>query len=312
MLFRHLEYFISVADERHFSRAAKVCGVSQPTLSSAINKLERELDVKLIDRGHSFAALTEEGEWMLAWARRIVREHSTVKAELSAMQNGSVGPLRLGTMPSASTTSSLLLSAFCAKNPSSTVNLVSTLGTSELYRRLNNFEIDIAILPLVEEHVHEVVYTQIYEERYALIAPASMSLSVDPEATTISWHEAGGLPLSLLTAEMHARQVIDEALAEVGIRAKPQVETDAVGALIAQAVAGDRATIVPHTWLWATLPGSDLRAFELVDPIVKTPIAVAINPSHAASPLAQAFVDSVQHLGLDDFFDRRLGNILHH
>ncbi|MFV4689561.1 LysR family transcriptional regulator, partial [Mycobacterium tuberculosis] len=51
MLFRQLEYVVAVAQERHFARAAEKCYVSQPALSSAIAKLERELNVTLINRG---------------------------------------------------------------------------------------------------------------------------------------------------------------------------------------------------------------------------------------------------------------------
>ena len=52
MLFRQLEYFVAVARERHFARAAEACYVSQPALSASIAKLERELNVTLINRGH--------------------------------------------------------------------------------------------------------------------------------------------------------------------------------------------------------------------------------------------------------------------
>jgi Bacterial regulatory helix-turn-helix protein, lysR family len=54
LLFRQLEYFVAVARERHFARAAEACYVSQPALSASIAKLERELNVTLINRGHNY------------------------------------------------------------------------------------------------------------------------------------------------------------------------------------------------------------------------------------------------------------------
>lgn len=113
MLFRQLEYFVAVAQERHFARAAEKCYVSQPALSSAIAKLERELNVTLINRGHSFEGLTREGERLVVWAKRILAEHAAFKAEVDAVRSGITGTLRLGTVPTASTTASLVLSAFC-------------------------------------------------------------------------------------------------------------------------------------------------------------------------------------------------------
>jgi DNA-binding transcriptional LysR family regulator len=53
VLFRQLEYFVAVASERHFARAAEACYVSQPALSASIAKLERELNVTLINRGRN-------------------------------------------------------------------------------------------------------------------------------------------------------------------------------------------------------------------------------------------------------------------
>nr|WP_139796821.1 LysR family transcriptional regulator [Mycobacterium malmoense] len=312
VLFRQLEYFIAVAQERHFGRAAQKCHVSQPTLSAAIAKLERELDVKLIERGHSFVGLTPEGERLLTWAKRILREHATFKAELDAMRSGIAGTLRLGTIPTASTTSSLVLSAFCSQHPMAKVRVLSQLATSELYRRLNDFELDAAIVPVMQENAQGLDFAPLYEESYAVIAPVGMLPTTTSTASTVRWSDAARLPLALLTPDMRVRQIIDAAFAGVGITASPQVETDSVSTLLAQAANGDRACIVPHTWLWTTLINAELRAFELVDPVVKTPIAVAINSTGHAPAIARAFVDSAKHLALDEFFTKRLGNIFHH
>lgn len=91
MLFRQLEYFVAVASERHFARAAEKCFVSQPALSAAIAKLERELNVTLINRGRSFEGLTPEGERLVVWARRILAEHDAFKAEVDAVRSGITG-----------------------------------------------------------------------------------------------------------------------------------------------------------------------------------------------------------------------------
>ena len=69
----------------HFARAAEKCYVSQPALSAAIAKLERELNVTLINRGHSFEGLTPEGERLVVWAKRILAESAflvTVETDL--------------------------------------------------------------------------------------------------------------------------------------------------------------------------------------------------------------------------------------
>ncbi len=301
MLFRQLEYFVAVAQERHFARAAEKCYVSQPALSAAIAKLERELNVTLINRGHSFEGLTPEGERLVGWAKRILAEHDAFKAEVHAVQSGITGTLRLGTVPTASTTASLVLSTFCSAHPLAKVQISSRLAATELYRRLHDFELDAVIAHPTPEHEADLV--PLYEEQYVLLSRADMLPS---GATTLRWPDAAQLPLALLTADMRDRQVIDAAFADHDITVHPQVETDSVASLFAQVANGNWATIVPHTWLWMTPMRGEIRAVELVDPAPKAVIGLATNASGPGSPVARALVASAQHLDLDVFFAAQL------
>lgn len=82
MQIRHLFFFVTLAQEKHFGRAARACGVTQPTLSSAIQKLEKDLDVQLIERGQSFRGLTGDGEKALAWGKQILDNYDRLRADL--------------------------------------------------------------------------------------------------------------------------------------------------------------------------------------------------------------------------------------
>ncbi len=303
MLFRQLEYFVSVAQERHFARAAEKCYVSQPALSAAIAKLERELNVTLINRGHSFEGLTPEGERLVVWAKRILAEHDAFKAEVHAVRSGISGTLRLGAVPTASTTAPLLLSAFCAAHPLAKVQVLSRLAATELYRRLREFELDAAIVHSAPDDVHDVDLVPLYEEHYVLLSPADMLPS---GASALTWPDAAQLPLALLSAQMRERQIIDEAFAGHSITVSPQVETDSVASLFAQAATGNWACIVPHTWLWTSLLSAEVRAVEMVDPVLKAEIALATNSAGPGSPIARALAASARELALDEFFDATL------
>jgi DNA-binding transcriptional LysR family regulator len=102
MMFRQLECFVAVAREEHFARAAEACFVSQPALSEALRKLERELGVALVRRRNSFNGLTPEGARLVVWAQRILADHDALKAEVAALRSGLTGELRLGVIPNAS------------------------------------------------------------------------------------------------------------------------------------------------------------------------------------------------------------------
>ena len=303
MLFRQLEYFVAVAQERHFARAAEKCYVSQPALSAAIAKLERELNVTLINRGHSFQGLTPEGERLVVWAKRILAEHDAFKAEVHAVRSGITGTLRLGTVPTASTTASLVLSAFCSDHPLAKVQILSRLAASELYRRLREFDLDAAIVHTAPDDGHDLNLVPLYEEHYVLLSSADMLPS---GASTMMWPEAAQLPLALLTPDMRDRQIIDKAFGRHDITVTPQVETDSVASLFAQVAAGNWACIVPHTWLWTSSLGAGIRAVEMVDPALKAEIVLATNSAEPGSPIARALTACARQLALNEFFDTQL------
>jgi len=79
MLLRHMSYFVALAEMKHFARAAQACNVTQPALSAAIRKLEEDLGVTLIVRGHRFLGLTPEGEKALEWGRQILSDYQNLQ-----------------------------------------------------------------------------------------------------------------------------------------------------------------------------------------------------------------------------------------
>jgi len=166
VLFRQLEYFVAVARERHFARAAEAYYVWQPALTESIAKLERELNVTLINRGHNYEGLTPEGERLVVWAKRILAEQEAFKAEVAAVQSGIIGTLRLGTEPTASTTQALPVAAFCAAHPLAKVQVDSRLSTTKLCRQLLDFELDAAIAHFDPEDRFGLRVVPLYDERH--------------------------------------------------------------------------------------------------------------------------------------------------
>jgi DNA-binding transcriptional LysR family regulator len=82
MQVRHLAYFVTLAREKHFARAAEACHITQPTLSAAINKLEEDLKIRLVVREHRFIGLTPEGEKVLRWAQQTLSDYDNLRSDL--------------------------------------------------------------------------------------------------------------------------------------------------------------------------------------------------------------------------------------
>ena len=308
MLLRQLEYFVAVARERHFARAAESCYVSQPALSTSIAKLERELSVTLIHRGQNFEGLTPEGERLVVWAKRVLAEHDALKAEAAAMRSGISATLRLGTGPTVSTTAALPVAAFCALHPLAGVKVCSRLSSTELLRQLRNFELDAAIAHFGPDDKSGLEVVPLYEEQYVLLVSGEQLV---PTVKTITWAEAAQLPLALLTPDMRFRQFIDKAFASSGAVASPQVETDSVASLYAHVATGAWASVVPHTWLRAMPVTGAARAIRLVEPDTRAQISMAIHAATPGSVAARAFLNVAVGTPLNDIFELHGKDLVH-
>lgn len=101
MELRHLRYFLAVAEELHFTRAARSLGMNQPPLSQQIQQLERELGTTLFQRGAREVSLTAAGIALREDARRILREVEQAGERVRRVARGELGRLRLGMINSA-------------------------------------------------------------------------------------------------------------------------------------------------------------------------------------------------------------------
>lgn len=96
---RQLRYFVTVAQELHFGRAARRLGIVQPAVSQQISRLERELGVRLLERTPRRVALTGDGARLLTEARAALAAVDRVRALAEDLSAGRAGRLRLGTSP---------------------------------------------------------------------------------------------------------------------------------------------------------------------------------------------------------------------
>jgi DNA-binding transcriptional LysR family regulator len=98
---RHLKYFIAVAEELHFRRAAERLNISQPPLSQQVKLLELELGTALFERTNRRVALTQAGRLFLPEARAVIRQAERAGEVARKAHRGELGELRIGFFPSA-------------------------------------------------------------------------------------------------------------------------------------------------------------------------------------------------------------------
>nr|WP_298099231.1 LysR family transcriptional regulator [uncultured Shinella sp.] len=145
-MIRHLYYFQTIAEERHFGRAAEHLGMTQPPLSAQIKVLERVLGVKLFERSRAGVKLTHHGEAILPAVQRMVANAERLESVVHLTRTGQLHSLSVGAVASA-----MLhpledgIQRARAQFPELTVSLVE-MDTGEAIRALEAEEIDVAFV----------------------------------------------------------------------------------------------------------------------------------------------------------------------
>jgi DNA-binding transcriptional LysR family regulator len=287
MLMRQLEYFVAVARERHFGRAADACFISRSALTTAINKLERELDVTLIERDQNFRGLTPEGKRLLAWAKQVLADRDRLTSTAAALRTGVSEVLHLGVGPTLSVSAA---AAFVAKyyqlNPLANVEIHSRATFGELLKDLQHGELDVVIGRFDDQDVTGLTVTSLYKDPYVLVTPDRLILGEQ----SMAWPEVAELPLALLNCDTGARQLINEAFARGNSVADPRIETDSIAALFACVAAGEWASVVPRSWLRSMPTPAATSVVEIVEPPASELISIAVR-SDDQSRFSAAFLD---------------------
>lgn len=283
MLLSQLEYFVALARERHFGRAAAAEFISPSTLSESIRKLETQLGVPLVRRGRSFQGLTPEGELVLVWAQRMVADHRGLTDELAAARDRLSTRARFGVIPSAIDAAARIVTALEAAHPLVTVSVSTGLTSEEIVARLRAYEFDAGVIhPSAADGPDLHVLPLDPVQAVAVCRPDALP----PEIEVVDGGMLESLPLCLLEPHMRARQIFDERIGEFGLDVLPRVETDSVEALLALAMAGPWVAVVPESALHHAT--TELRVLPLVEPEVLTPLALVRMADDPMPPIAAA------------------------
>ena len=295
MLIRHLSYFVTLANERHFARAAGRCNISQPTLSAAIRKLEEDLAARLVLRDHRFLGLTEEGEKVLVWGRQILSDYTSLRDELSGLRRGLTGTLRLGVIPAAMPVVSQLTARFAESHPAARIDIQS-MSSRSIQRALDSLEIDGGLTYLDNEPLENVTRLPLYRERYVFAAHRDHPLAGRGQ---VSWREAAEQRLCLLGEEMQNRRIIDKLAASIGIAITPEIRSNSFLAVYSHLRHGEWASILPHTFLYLLGGSPDIAVLDLVEPAHDQQIGLVLSDRDPLSPMASALGGSLKGVAFD-------------
>ncbi|MGN7948901.1 LysR family transcriptional regulator [Microbacterium sp. 22215] len=187
MELRQLRYFMAVADELHFGRAARRLHMSQPPLSVQVGRLEREVGVPLFDRSTRRVTLTPAGLHLQERARRILDEVDAVRGEMRDYVDGLAGQLTAGFVSSANyTVLPEVVRLFRSRRDRVTLSLVP-LTSGEQIDRLRDGTLDVGLVrdesALSDARAPELITEVVFEERLVMCVPVAHGLASRAEVT---------------------------------------------------------------------------------------------------------------------------------
>jgi DNA-binding transcriptional LysR family regulator len=285
-----LEYLMALAREEHFGRAAEICGVSQPTLSTGIKQLESALGVMLVQRGTRFIGLTPEGERTLNWARRIVRDSRALHQEIKSLKHGLSGRIRVAAIPSALAMVAALTTPYRTRHPNVQFTVLSRTSI-EILKLLENLEIDAGITYLDNEPLGRFNAVPLYCERYWLITAKDSPLGCRAKVT---WADVSQVPLCLLTPDMQNRRIVEQLLHAGGTDPQAALESDVMIVLLSHVRTGRWASILPQKVVETFGLTDEIRAIPIGDPEIVHTVGLVVSEHEPTTPLIAALMSEAR------------------
>lgn len=189
MEFRHLEYFLAVAEELNFTRAARRLHVVQSGVSAAVRALEHELGAPLFERTSKQVALTAAGEALLPEARATLAAAQAARDAVGQVAGGLRGTVRVGTMTSIALIDLPgLFGRFHADHPRVGIRLSASIGgTAGLVQGLVDGELDVAFVSLPGRPPAGLTVRSLATVPLTAVLPAATRPEPDPRWTSPTW-----------------------------------------------------------------------------------------------------------------------------
>jgi DNA-binding transcriptional LysR family regulator len=283
---RQLNYFIAVAEERHFGRAAKRLHMAQPPLSQQIRQLEDLIGVQLFNRTTRRVDLTAAGQLLLDRGRQIVNDVATLQADVYQVGKGATGVLRVGFSGSA-TYGVMPQVARLAKQllPGLSLALHGEMLTPSMEAGLRNGTLDAALLrpPVTAQ---DIDYRTVAREPLVVALPSFSALAVDQP---VAMHELQDQDFIAYPPESVLYRTTADLCRQAGFQPRITQVVGETSTMLAFVAAGGGVAVMPSSVQAFQLEGVAYRAIENVPDVE---LAVAWMRGHH-SALLKNFLDVV-------------------
>jgi LysR family transcriptional regulator, hydrogen peroxide-inducible genes activator len=284
MEIHQLRYFIAVADEGNFSRAAEKVRVAQPSLSQQIQKLEAEVGQPLFDRLPRTVVLTEAGRCLLEFARKILTDVADARRCVDELKGEVIGRLGVGAIPTiAPYVLPSLIGKFQKRYPKVSLEIVEDV-TENVARRLEDGELDVAFASTCNDSPTIERYS-LGQEALLLLLPKEHALA---KRKQVKWSDLKSEKFLLLHEINCLSQQVSELLTANRLQPNLALKGAQLGTIAGLVAAGMGVALVPEMMVrYRPIPGCVSLSF--APPIPRREINLLRNPLRFQSKAAEAF-----------------------
>jgi LysR family transcriptional activator of glutamate synthase operon len=279
-----LRWFVAVAEAGQVTRAAADLHISQPALSRALGRMQRQLGVDLFDRDGRNLRLNRYGEVFLAHTRRALAELDGGRRALVEMSGTERGMVSLGYAPTLSVwLVPALVSEFRADNPGAAFQLTQD-AVKRLVEALRDGEVDLLVTPRPPDP--KLAWKRLGTERLKLAVPPDHRLA---GRKRVRLAEAEGEPFVMLKRAFEFRGLSEDLCRQAGFDPHPAFEAEDVASVRALVAAGLGVAVVPPLHAPAREAGQSTPHLELRDQHATRPIGIAWEEGRYRSPMTELF-----------------------
>ncbi|KVO95154.1 LysR family transcriptional regulator [Burkholderia ubonensis] len=292
---RQWRYFVTVAEERHFGRAAARLSMTQPPLSQAIRALEDLLGVALFVRTKRSVALTAVGAALLPDVRKLLEAADALPPRAQSLARGETGSLALafvstadyGLLPS-------LLRAFGARYPQVRLQLEEATSDVQIEElAAGRIDAGLIIPPVPPRHAAELSYLPVVREPLVLAMPAAAAPADAPEDAPVRLADVAALPLVIFPRRLAPGfyDIITGCYGAAG--ATPRIGQEAIQmqTIVSLVSAGMGVALVPQSLRNLRRTGVVYRPLADRAPVVETGLVWRTGD---VSPVLAGFIDIVR------------------
>ncbi|MCX4911767.1 LysR family transcriptional regulator [Streptomyces sp. NBC_00878] len=293
MELRHLQHFVAVAEDQHFTRAAERLMVSQSGLSASIRALERELRAPLFVRTTRRVTLTEAGRALLTEAERILAQVRAAQDAVAAVQGVLRGTLSVGTEQCiAGVPVAPLLASFRRQHPDVEIRLRQA-GSGALAEDVAAGRLDLAFAVTTRADTEQLRCLPLTSEPMTVLCHPSHRLATRGPVTP---DELGGEAFVDFHPDWGPRRTTDAAFAAAGVHRTVALEVNDVHSLLDLVEEGLGIAVVPRHFAHKrrALPALPLKA----DTETPYETVAMLPPPEATSPAARALMSLLETGGL--------------